>query len=103
MWSKGNAPKNGESSVGVSFTTTLSTLVGFGQDFLANNNVTILDIHPYSPDLTPASFYLFPRLNIAWKGWRFRDATDINKNATEELKRLSQNGFRECFQHLYSR
>jgi len=35
------------------------------------------------------------------KGQRFRDATDI-KNATEELKRLSQNGFKECLQHLYS-
>jgi len=35
--------------------------------------------------------------------WRFCDATDIIKNATEELKRLSQNGFQECFQHLYSR
>jgi hypothetical protein len=25
------------------------------------------------------------------KGWRFYNTTDINKNATEELKRLSQN------------
>jgi hypothetical protein len=35
--------------------------------------------------------------------WRFCDATDIIKNATEELKRLSQNGFQERFQQLYSR
>jgi len=35
--------------------------------------------------------------------WRFYDATDIIKNATEELKRLSQIGFKERFQHLYSR
>jgi hypothetical protein len=103
MWSKGNSPKNGEPTVGVSFTTVLSTLVGFGQDFLANNNVTTLEIYPHSPDLTPASFYLFPRLNTAWKGSRFRDATDIIKNATEGLKRLSQNGLREGFQHLYRR
>jgi len=25
------------------------------------------------------------------------------KNATEELKRISQNGFQECTQHLHSR
>jgi hypothetical protein len=37
------------------------------------------------------------------KGRRFCDATDIIKNTTEELKRLSQNGFQECFQHNYSR
>jgi len=37
------------------------------------------------------------------KGQRICDATEIIKNATEELKMLSQNGFQECFQHLYSR
>jgi hypothetical protein len=31
------------------------------------------------------------------------DANGIIKNAMEELKSLSQNGFQECFQHLYSR
>jgi len=34
------------------------------------------------------------------KGWRFYEAIRINKNVTEELKRLSQKGFQECFQHL---
>ena len=37
------------------------------------------------------------------KGRRFCDATDIVKNAMEELKRSSQNGFQEYFQHLFSR
>jgi hypothetical protein len=37
------------------------------------------------------------------KGRRFYDATDIIKNTTEELERLSQNGFQECSQHKYSR
>jgi hypothetical protein len=55
--------------------------------------------HPYSPGLAAADFYLFRRLKSALKERRFCDATDI-KNATEELKRLSLNGFQECFQHL---
>jgi hypothetical protein len=46
---------------------------------------------------------VFPQLKSALKGWSFCDATDIIKNATEELKRLSQKGFQECFQHIYSR
>jgi hypothetical protein len=37
------------------------------------------------------------------KGRRFYDAPDIIKNATEELKLLSQNGFQERFQHFFSR
>jgi hypothetical protein len=34
---------------------------------------------------------------------RYCDVTDIIKNATEELKKLSQNGCQQCFQYLYSR
>jgi histone-lysine N-methyltransferase SETMAR len=73
------------------------------KDFLAKSNVTTLKHPPYSPDLTPADFYLFLRLRSAVKGRSFCDAKDIIKNATEELKRLSQYGFMKCFQHLYSR
>ena len=48
-------------------------------------------------------FYLFFRLKSALKARRLYDATDT-MNATEELKRLSQNGLQESFtQHLYSR
>ena len=70
-----------------------STPVGFGQRLL-NNDIN---------DRSTADFYLFPRLKSALKGLRYCGATDINKNATEELKRLLQNGFQEGFQHLYSR
>jgi hypothetical protein len=37
------------------------------------------------------------------KGQNSYDATDMTRNATEELKRLSQNGFQECFQDVRSR
>jgi transposase len=66
-------------------------------DFLEENNETTLELSPYSPDLAPADFYLFPRLKSALKARSFRDANDIIKNATAELKRFSQNGFPECF------
>jgi len=72
--------------------------------FLAKNNVTALEHPPYSTDLAAAEFSLLLQLKSALKRWGFfYDATDIIKNLTEELKRLSQNGFQECFQHLNSR
>jgi len=43
---------------------------------------------PYSPELAPADFHLCPRLKSALKRRSFCDATDVIKNATEELKRL---------------
>jgi hypothetical protein len=72
------------------------------KDFLAKSNVTTLQHLPFSHNLAPADFCLFPPLKLAFMGRRFCNATDIIKNATEELKMLSQNGFHECFQHLYS-
>ena len=72
-------------------------------DFFAKKNFTTLQYPPYSPYLAAADFYLLPRLKSALNGWHFFDATDIIKNETEQLKRLSQNSFQECFQPLCSR
>ena len=57
--------------------------------FLSKNNAPTLQHSPYSPGLAEVDFYLFPRLKSALKGRCFRGVTDIIKNATEELKRLS--------------
>ena len=62
-----------------------------------------LEHPPHSPDLAAADLYLFPGLISALKGQRLCDTTNIIKNATEELKRLSQNCFHERYQRLYSR
>ena len=80
-----------------------STPVGFGQGFPSKEQCNNTEISPYSPCLPAVDFCLFPRLKSALKRRRFCDATDIIKNTTEELKRLSQNGLQECFQHLYGR
>jgi len=57
-------------------------------DFLAKNNVTTLEHHPYSPDLAAAYFCLFPLLKLAMKGRRILNPTDVIKNAKDELKRV---------------
>jgi hypothetical protein len=62
-----------------------------------------LEHNSHPPDLASADFYLFAGMKSAWKGRRICDTTDIIKNATEELKRHSQNGLQGCFQHIYSR
>jgi histone-lysine N-methyltransferase SETMAR len=80
-----------------------SSALGFRQGFLSKEQCETLKHPPYSPDLSVADIYLFPRLKTALKGLHFSDADNKVKNAMEELKRLSQNGFHECFQHLYSR
>jgi len=80
-----------------------NTPVGIGQGFLSKEQCDNTEASPILSNLTPANFYLFLRLKVALKGRRFCDAFNIVKNATEELKMLSRNGFEEWFQHLYSR
>jgi len=58
------------------------------KNFLAKSNMTTLEHLPCSPDLDAADFYLFRRLKSALEGRHFCDVSDINKNATDELKRL---------------
>jgi len=75
------------------------TVKGF---FLTKNNLRTVGYLPDSLGLAPADFYLFARLISALKRRSFCDATAIVKDATEDLIRLSQNGFQECLQHLCS-
>jgi transposase len=72
------------------------------KDFLAKTKVTTLELPPQSSYLAPADFYLFPRLKSVLNGRRFCDVAEIIKNATEELKMISQNGFQKRLQHLYN-
>jgi hypothetical protein len=58
-----------------------STPVGFGQGFLCQKQRDDTGAFPYSPDVAPADYYLFLRINLALQG-RFCDANDIIKNAT---------------------
>jgi hypothetical protein len=37
------------------------------KEFLAKNNITTLELPPYSPDLAPAGLYLFPPLKSSLK------------------------------------
>jgi len=93
MWSERNTPKNGEPTVGFSFTTMLQHTGRFWSKVSEQKQCDNTGASSCSPDLAPADFYLFSRLNLALDGPCFCDATDIMKNATEELKRPLQNYF----------
>jgi hypothetical protein len=79
-----------------------STPVDFGQRFLTKEQCDNTGASPILPDLAAADLYLFARLKSAVKGRHFCGATNVIKNATEELKSLSQNSFQECSQNHYS-
>jgi hypothetical protein len=45
--------------------------------FLAKNSITEMDHPPYSPDIAPCDFWLFPKLKNALKGQKFADLSNI--------------------------
>jgi len=42
------------------------------QEFLAENGMSLVRQAPYSPDLVPCDFWLFPKFKIVLKGKRFQ-------------------------------
>jgi hypothetical protein len=51
-----------------------------GREFLAKNSVTKMDHPPYSPNLAPCDFWLFPKLKTALKEQGFADFSGIQQN-----------------------
>ena len=52
---------------------------------------------PYSPDLAPCDFWLFPKL----KGCRYETIEEIKEDATKVIDTLTQEDFHEAFQKLW--
>jgi len=56
------------------------------KQFLALRKVTVLDHPPYSPDLAPADYFLFPKVKSHFKGRLLDSISDIQKAVTSTLK-----------------
>ena len=67
------------------------------RQFLAQKQTAVLDHPPYSPDLAPCDFWLFPKLKSQLKGTHFASASDIKDTVTRALKELKEEDFAECF------
>jgi transposase len=74
----------------------------FGE-FLAKKSITKVDHPPYSPDLVPCDFWLFPKLKNAFKGQRFADIPNIQLNVTTLLRGIPENDFQDCFLQWHHR
>jgi transposase len=73
------------------------------QQFLAEKSIPIITQPPYSPDLAPSEFWLFPTLKMGLKGTGFATMEDIKSNAMAELRNIPKEAFRWCFQQRQDR
>ena len=56
------------------------------REFLAKNNTVTMPQPPYSPDMAPCDFFLFPKIKRTLKGRRFTAIDDIKNASLKELK-----------------
>jgi len=66
--------------------------------FLAKNNMTMVPHPPYSPDLAPCDFFLFPKLKLRMKGRRFDTIEEIQEESQRVLDTIPKRDFQGCFQ-----
>ena len=73
------------------------------REFLTKNNMTTVPHPAYSLHLAPCDFYVFPKMKLQLKGWRFVSTEEIQAESQQVLNTLMPADFSECFQKLQNR
>jgi len=73
------------------------------REFLTKKETIVVPQPPYSPDLAPADFFLFPKLKSTLKGCRFQTIEEIKENSLQDLRAIPQNTFQDAFQNCKKR
>ena len=62
--------------------------------YLADKRTPVLQYAPYSPDLAPCDFFLFPKIKAVLKGTRFESMEAVKQKTADILKALTKE---DCF------
>jgi len=73
------------------------------RNYVPKHQTSVVPHPPYSPDLAPVDFFLFPKLKATLKGRRFQIIQVIQENATRELRAITESAFQEAFQQWKKR
>ncbi|UYV70968.1 hypothetical protein LAZ67_8001270 [Cordylochernes scorpioides] len=71
--------------------------------FLAKHSTIQIPHPPYSPDLAPNDFFLYPKLKINSKGRKFDNVDMIQAESKATLRNLSKSDFISCFDNWKKR
>ena len=73
------------------------------RQFLAEKNIAVLEQPPYSPDLAPCAFFLFPKLKEIIKGTCFEGVEAIKRAVTMELRGSPEESLQQCIEAWHRR
>ena len=72
-------------------------------EYLEQQGISLLAHPPYSPDLAPCDFWLFPKIKAGLPGRQFSRVQDLAKAVSSELRSIPSSEYRECFVKWRSR
>ena len=73
------------------------------QEYLKESGLDVLDHPPYSPDLSPCDFWLFPRLKEMLAGHRFESCCGIGSVVYQCLQHIPKEDYRAAFRKWVER
>ena len=73
------------------------------RQFLTQKQVATLNQPPYSPDLSPPDYFLFPKVKLQLKGARFDTIEGIQEAVTDHLNKISTEDFSNAMKKLETR
>ena len=73
------------------------------QEYLKESGLDVLDHPPYSPDLSPCDFWLFPRLKEMLAGHRFESCCGIGSVVDQCLQHIPKEDYRAAFRNWVDR
>ncbi len=68
------------------------------REFLAKKNIPTMPHPPYSPDLAPCDFFLFPKMKSYLKGTHHGGVEEVKEAVTAVLNSLTPEDFQGCFE-----
>ncbi len=69
--------------------TAILTIAYFGE-----HDIDLLNHPPYSPDLAPCDYFMFPTLKATLRGRRFQNIDDLQNAVKQELRKMSRDKIR---------
>jgi histone-lysine N-methyltransferase SETMAR len=72
-------------------------------DFLTENGVQVVPHPPYTPDLAPSDFFLFPKLKKYLRGHIFASEKELKQTVSYYLNRIQETAFKNAFDNWIKR
>lgn len=72
-------------------------------DYLLTQNVEWTDHPPYSPDLAPNDFFLFPHIKQKLRGQRFATPEEAVEAFKNHVFEVSESEWKKCFENWFER